>query len=72
MGVMLYLLLVSGLIVFTGAADIKNPQLIWIIAFIGSFSQEFSFKLLEKLMGSLKVVEATPSTPTTPTTKTTS
>ncbi len=51
MGVLTYLMVTAGLIVFAGQTDTTTPQLIWIIAFIGSFSDTLSINLLQKLVG---------------------
>jgi hypothetical protein len=54
MGVMTYLMLTTGLIVFVGpekATQPQTPELIWVIAFLGSFSDTLSINLLENILG---------------------
>jgi hypothetical protein len=60
MGVMTYLMLTTGLIVFVGpteAATPQTPQLIWVIAFLGSFSDTLSINLLESILGKFPTKE---------------
>ncbi|MEA5115626.1 MAG: hypothetical protein VB050_16530 [Geobacteraceae bacterium] len=55
MGVLTYLMVVAGLIVFAGNAKPQTPELLWVIAFVGSFSDTLSINLLEKLLGKFEV-----------------
>ncbi len=57
MGVLTYLMVIAGLIVFAGTANTQTPELIWIIAFIGSFSDNLSINLLQKLLGRFHIEE---------------
>ena len=58
MGVLTYLMLISGLIVFAGnSTSIQTPQLLWVIAFIGSFSDTLSINLLQNILGDLQVIK---------------
>ena len=57
MGVLTYLMVIAGLIVFAGTANTQTPELIWIIAFVGSFSDSLSINLLQKLLGRFHVDE---------------
>jgi hypothetical protein len=54
MGVLIYLMLVAGLIVFAGSPDTQAPELIWVVAFVGSFSDTISVDLLQRLLGRFK------------------
>ena len=54
MGVMTYLLVVSGLIVFAKDGDPKTPELLWILAFAGAYSDTWAVGLLEKLLGEFR------------------
>ena len=58
MGVLTYLMVIAGLIVFAGKADLQTPELIWVIAFGGSFSDTLSVTLLQKLLGRFEPVES--------------
>jgi hypothetical protein len=51
MGVLSYLMVAAGLIVFTGNSSSQTPELIWVIAFAGSFSDSLSIDLLQKIIG---------------------
>ena len=51
MGVMTYLMLTAWLIVFAGSSTTQTPELIWVIAFVGSFSDTLSVNLLQKVIG---------------------
>jgi hypothetical protein len=55
MGLMTYLMVVTGLLVFTGGANPKSPELLWVIAFLGSFSDTLSINLLQRLLGQFQV-----------------
>jgi hypothetical protein len=54
MGILIYLMIVAGLIVFAGTADLKTPQLIWVLAFVGGFSDTLSVGLMGKLDGQFR------------------
>jgi hypothetical protein len=62
MGVLTYLIVATGLLVFAGSSDTRAPELVWLIAFAGSFSNTLSIHLLQKLLGSFQTAEAS-STP---------
>lgn len=66
MGVIIYLLLISGLIIFTGsgADSIKVPEIIWIISFLGGFSQKLSPNLLKKIENRIESSETTTTSTT--------
>ena len=51
MGVMTYLMLTAWLIVFAGSSTTQTSELIWVIAFVGSFSDTLSVNLLQKVIG---------------------
>lgn len=53
MGVLAYLLLRAGLIVFTGGQDTQTPELVWVIAFVGAFSDTLSVNLLQRVIGNV-------------------
>lgn len=53
MGLLTYLMLTAGLIVFAGSSSPQTPELIWIIAFVGSFSDTLAVNLLKKLVGGI-------------------
>ena len=55
MGVLTYLMVTAGLIVFAGTANTQTPELLWIIAFVGSFSDNLSINLLQKILGKFVV-----------------
>jgi len=55
MGVLTYLMVTAGLIVFAGNANTQTPELLWIIAFVGSFSDNLSINLLQKVLGKFHV-----------------
>lgn len=57
MGVLTYLMVVAGLIVFAGIANPKAPELLWVIAFVGSFSDTLSINLLQKMLGKFESAE---------------
>ncbi len=59
MGVLTYLMVTAGLIVFAGTANTQTPELLWIIAFVGSFSDNLSINLLQKVLGKFHVDDAT-------------
>lgn len=59
MGVLTYLMVVAGLIVFAGNANPQTPELLWVIAFVGSFSDTLSINLLEKLLGKFEAAKFT-------------
>jgi len=64
MGALLYLLVKGGLIVFSASGDGVAPraELIAVIAFAGSFSDELSVNLLQKVIGRFRTTDApTPS-----------
>jgi len=58
MGVLTYLLVTAGLVVFSGSAQTQVPELIWVIAFVGGFSDILSRSLLQGILGQFKPVEA--------------
>lgn len=58
MGVLTYLLVVAGLFVFGGIRETQTPQLIWVIAFVGSFSDTLSINLLQGILGRFRPVES--------------
>lgn len=58
MGVLTYLMVTAGLIVFAGSSKAQTPELLWIIAFVGSFSDSLSINLLDKLLGRFQVSSA--------------
>jgi hypothetical protein len=51
MGVMIYLLLQAGLIVFTDQGQTQTEELVWVVAFFGGFSDSFSVNLLNRILG---------------------
>ncbi|MGR9115818.1 MAG: hypothetical protein ACU85E_08630 [Gammaproteobacteria bacterium] len=55
MGVLTYLMVIAGLIVFAGTSSTQTPELLWIIAFVGSFSDDLSINLLQKILGRFQV-----------------
>lgn len=55
MGVLTYLMVTAGLIVFAGTPNAQTPELLWIIAFVGSFSDSLSINLLQKILGKFQV-----------------
>jgi hypothetical protein len=57
MGVMTYLMLITGLIVFAGQDTVKVPQLVWVLAFLGGFSDTLSMDLLDKISGKISLPE---------------
>jgi hypothetical protein len=57
MGVILYLMVIAGLVVFAGTTEPKTEQLLWVIAFAGAFSDTVSIGLLEKTLGRFRNVE---------------
>jgi hypothetical protein len=57
MGVLTYLLVAAGLVVFTGTSTTRTPELIWVIAFIGSFSDTLSINLLERILGEFNLTK---------------
>lgn len=57
MGLLTYLMLIAGLIVFAGDTSTQAPELIWVIAFIGGFSDTLSINLLQRLLGRFRPVE---------------
>ncbi|MBN1929790.1 MAG: hypothetical protein JW764_09650 [Chlorobiaceae bacterium] len=57
MGVLTYLMVTAGLIVFAGNANTQAPELLWIIAFVGSFSDNLSINLLQTVLGKFQVKE---------------
>jgi len=58
MGVMTYLMLITGLIVFAGQeTTIQVPQLVWVLAFLGGFSDSLSMELLQKISGKISPSE---------------
>ena len=57
MGILTYLLLVAGLLVFAGQAEPQTPQLLWVIAFVGSFSDTLSVNLLQKVLGQFEPID---------------
>lgn len=57
MGVMTYLMVVAGLIVFAGSPTTQTPELLWIIAFVGSFSDDLSVNLLRRVVGKFQMKE---------------
>lgn len=61
MGVLTYLMVVAGLIVFAGNPNPRTPELLWVVAFVGSFSDTLSIVLLQKIMGRLEIREAKPT-----------
>lgn len=63
MGALIYLMLTTGLIVFAGSSRTQTPELIWIIAFIGSFSDTISTNLLQKIIGTITPSEEAMSIP---------
>lgn len=58
MGVLTYLIVVAGLLVFGGVRETQTPQLIWVIAFVGSFSDTLSINLLQGILGQFRRVES--------------
>jgi hypothetical protein len=58
MGILTYLMVTAGLIVFAGSGQSKTPELLWVIAFIGSFSDNLSINLLHKIIGEFRVHES--------------
>jgi hypothetical protein len=56
-GVLMYLAVIAGLLVFVGASEPKTPELLWIIAFTGGFSDTLSVGLLQKLLGRFRPVD---------------
>ena len=62
MGILTYLMVTAGLIVFAGSSQTRTPELLWVIAFVGSFSDTLSITLLQKMVGRFKPVEERPKT----------
>lgn len=60
MGVLTYLMVTAGLIVFAGTANTQTPELLWVIAFVGSFSDNLSINLLQKILGKFEVEQEKP------------
>ena len=58
MGVLAYLMVIAGLIVFAGKATPQTPELLWVISFVGSFSDTLSINLLQRILGRYETVEA--------------
>jgi hypothetical protein len=56
-GVLMYLAVIAGLLVFVGASEPQTPELLWIIAFAGGFSDTLSVGLLQKLLGRFRPVD---------------
>lgn len=46
MGAAIYLIVKSGLLVFGNTKQIVNPELLWVLAFVGGFSESVSNRLL--------------------------
>jgi hypothetical protein len=55
MGTLTYMMVVAGLLVFAQEAQPKTPELLWVVAFIGSFSDTLSIKLLQRVLGRFEV-----------------
>lgn len=51
MGLIAYLLVITGLIVMVENPKVQAPELIWVIAFFGSFSDTLSINLLQRILG---------------------
>jgi hypothetical protein len=58
MGMMGYLMIRAGLIVFAGGASPTTEELLWLLAFAGAFSDTWSVALLQKLLGQFQHVKA--------------
>ena len=66
MGLLTYLMVITGLIVFAGNGNVQTPELLWIIAFIGSFSDTLSIGLLQKIVGKFQHSEPPSALPDKP------
>lgn len=60
MGLLTYLMVTAGLIVFAGTGKAQTPELLWVIAFIGSFSDTLSINLLQRVIGRFQTPEESP------------
>ena len=58
MGVLIYLMLIAGLFVFADGTNPRTPKLLWVIAFVGGFSDGLFINLLQKLIGSFLPTES--------------
>jgi len=63
MGLLTYLMVTAGLIVFAGTSKAQTPELLWVIAFVGSFSDSLSVNLLQKIVGKFQAAEAGSANP---------
>ena len=54
MGVLTYLLVAAGLVILVGSPTTQTPELLWVLAFVGGFSDTLSVKLLERIGGQVK------------------
>lgn len=65
MGVMTYLMVKAGLLILSGESEPQAPELLWVIAFAGAFSDTLSITLMDRLTGrlALKDKSAPPSAP---------
>ncbi len=61
MGVLTYLMVKAGLIVFAADGETRAPELIWVIAFIGAFSDTLSVRLMQRLLGRFGDAEKAPA-----------
>jgi hypothetical protein len=57
MGVVMYLMVIAGLLVLAGTREARTPELLWIIAFVGSFSDTLSINPLQRLLGRFRPVD---------------
>lgn len=64
MGAFIYLVVKSGLIVFgnTPNPEVANPELLWVFAFIGGFSESLTGKILKLIEGSITNGQTTENT----------
>jgi hypothetical protein len=56
MGVLTYLMVVTGLLVFAGSVSPKSPELLQVLAFVGSFSDTLSINLLQRILGQFQTI----------------
>lgn len=53
MGAVIYLIISSGLLIFGGTETVINPQLLWLLAFVGGFSETATSKALSKIQAQI-------------------
>ncbi|HRJ76761.1 MAG TPA: hypothetical protein PLX90_12240 [Anaerolineales bacterium] len=69
MGALAYLAILSGLFIFGTAAGVETtgdarPQLLWMVAFLGGFSDKFFESIINAIVGKLSNQQTTTSTST--------